>query len=105
MHVVHVQVVSKFVHCICAEVTLPTHSMHSGESVVSESTLKGGERESSVDREEASTDQQSEAVTQETVETQTTSTSSKYSIPWVKSLGYLRIYHDEDIDRELTSGW
>ena len=78
--------------------------LHVGESVVSESTLRDGEKETSVDHEEASTDQHSEAVTHETVETHSTSTSSKYSIPWVKSLGYLRIYHDEDLDRDMAPG-
>ena len=76
--------------------------------MISQSTLKAGgtdKEETSVDREEgestvASTEH-SDAITQDTVETHSTSTSSKYSIPWVKSLGYLRLYHDEDLDGEV----
>ena len=72
---------------------------------MSESTLIGAhQRGSSVDRDEASTvasTEQSEAVTHDTAETHSTSTSSKYSIPWVKSLGFLRLYHDEELDKDM----
>ena len=76
------------------------------ESVVSESTLIGADQQerSSMDHDEASTvasTEQSEAVTHDTAETHSTSTSSKYSIPWVKGLGFLRIYHDEELDKDM----
>lgn len=87
------------------------------ESVISESTstLKGVEQQgTSVDQtneeekededgEEMASTEQLDAVTHDdTAETHSTSTSSKYSIPWVKGLGFMRIYHDEELDREMS---
>ena len=31
-----------------------------------------------------------------------TSTSSKYSINWVKSLGFVKMYHDAELDAEVS---